>query len=65
MNKRPELVFRGFLVLSDSDKSEFIEALLDYGKQSQYKQIELAEVYKSRRIVLGPLSGDVCPCCGR
>ena len=65
MNKKTELVFKGFLELSTSEESDLIEAMNDYLKKNTKERNELAEVYKSRRVTLGPLSSDTCPCCGR
>jgi len=65
MNKKTELVFKGFLELSASEESDFFEAMNDYLKKNTKERIELAEVYKSTRLTLGPLSSETCPCCGR
>lgn len=63
MNKRTGLVFKGFLELTTSEKSDLIKAMNDYLERSTEERTELAEEYK--RVSLGPLSREVCPCCGK
>jgi hypothetical protein len=63
MNKKTEIVFRGFLELSVTERSELVDAINDYFKKDYLERRSVEEAYKS--VVLGPLSSNVCPCCGR
>lgn len=63
MNEKTNLVFKGFIELTGSEKSDFVDALNDYYKKNTKERTELAQVYK--RVTLGPLSSATCPCCGR
>ena len=65
MNKKTEAVFRGFLDLSLSEQSDLIKAMNIYFEKGDSEKIELERAYKSKRIDVGPLSSDRCPCCGK
>lgn len=65
MNKKVELVYKGFLTLSAAERDELIKAINTYINSTYKERSDLEEVYKTRRITLGPLPSDTCPCCGR
>jgi hypothetical protein len=64
MDRQTEQVFRGFLRLTPKQKQDLIDAISDYLKQPITKQHELEEGY-TKRADLGPLSSNICRCCGR
>jgi hypothetical protein len=60
-----ELVFNGFCKLSDSEKKDVIDAIIDYQKADIKGRRAIVEGSEKRaRIQLGPV-GTLCPCCGR
>lgn len=65
MNERVAIVFKGFLELSSQEQNELIDAMNDYNKKSYTERCEIRETYKSGRVVIGPTSSVICPCCGR
>ncbi len=65
MQKRTELVFRGFLQLSSFERSELINAMDDYFEKDYQEKCRVQEAYKIKRIALGLQPQDTCPCCGR
>jgi hypothetical protein len=65
MTQNIELVLKGFLSLSRTEKNEFIRELnlwLSAGKTE--KECQLILKSKQASVVLGP-TGSVCPCCGK
>jgi hypothetical protein len=65
MNNKTKMVFAGFLELADSDKSELIHAINEYYEEYRQSGGSLKEFSELKRVTLGPLSSDSCPCCGR
>lgn len=64
MDTQTDQVFRGFLGLTQTQKQELIKAINDYYKETVTVQKQLEERYL-KRFDLGPLSSNVCKCCGR
>ncbi|MHA2217635.1 MAG: hypothetical protein ACXACY_17000 [Candidatus Hodarchaeales archaeon] len=62
MIKNSELVFIGWLKLTDSEKEEVLEEIKKFQSLTYYEQRSLTE--KKTEISTGPLGG-ICPCCGR
>jgi hypothetical protein len=72
MTQKVNFVFNGWLQLSQSEKQELIEAIrknasLDEDnrklEQRQFSQYIEKSLNESR--ILGPVSQDICTCCGR
>jgi hypothetical protein len=62
MTKNSELVFIGWLKLTDSEKEEVLEKIREFQSLTYYEKRSLIE--KETKIITGPIGG-VCPCCGR
>jgi hypothetical protein len=67
MTKRVAHVLAGYLDLSESERSEFDQALKEYKEAGYYEKERLKKSIQERRasIDLGPVSSGRCPCCGR
>ena len=64
MDIQTEQVFKGFLGLTPTQRRDLIEAINSYNKETVTIQKQLEERY-IKRVDLGPLSSNVCKCCGR
>lgn len=66
MTKRAELVFDGFVDLSEIEQGEVLTSIDKYQKSSTYeKQASQRMVINSRQaVMMGPVATK-CPCCGR
>ena len=67
MSTESDMVFRGFLKLSDPEKLEFIKDFREYYTLStddkRHREL-LAGISVALKMELGPISGG-CPCCGK
>jgi hypothetical protein len=61
MTKNTELVYKGFLRLSEDEKNMLIQELNRYLKKDYNARVKMAN---QERISLGPLS-TACVCCGK
>jgi hypothetical protein len=61
MTKNTELVYKGFLRLSEEEKEILIQELNKYLKKDYKKRMKIVN---QERITLGPLS-NTCVCCGK
>lgn len=57
------LVFNGFLSLSHDERQQLVNMLNNYYKLQGAGKSELETACK--RVALGPLSSNPCPCCGK
>jgi F0F1-type ATP synthase delta subunit len=65
MNKKVEVVVRGFLALTDAERSELITQINKYlNGTSEVKQSIRKSISESLTVNFGPAPGG-CPCCGR
>lgn len=62
MTKNSELVFIGWLKLTDSEKEEILEEIRKFQSLTYHEKSSLIE--KKTEIITGPIGG-ACPCCGR
>ena len=60
MTKKSELVFNGWLKLTDSEKEEVLEEIRKYQSLNYFEKRTITE----RKIITGPID-STCPCCGR
>ncbi len=61
MTNNTELVYKGFLRLSEDEKNVFIDEINRYLRKDVSERTIIA---KQERITLGPLS-TACVCCGK
>lgn len=64
MNKKTECVFNGWTHLTEDEKKELVDAIKKYEDAGIVEKRRLKELVE-RSVHLGPLTSDVCPCCGR
>ncbi len=64
MNARIEIVFRGWLNLTNDEKHEFSKEANKYINETMSGRKSIKE-NTDRRVVLGPLSSAKCLCCGK
>jgi hypothetical protein len=58
-------VFRGFTVLSETDRQAVIRLINDYQRQTLQQRESVRKSFENiPGVVLGPLGGG-CECCGR
>ena len=62
MTKDADLVFMGWLRLSDNEKGDVLEEIRKFQSLGYLDKRTLIE--KKAEIITGPV-GLVCPCCGR
>jgi hypothetical protein len=60
MTKKSELVFNGWLKLTESEKEEVLDEIKKYQNLGYIEKRAITE----RKIITGPIGGT-CPCCGR
>ncbi|MEI2610111.1 MAG: hypothetical protein V9G20_15925 [Candidatus Promineifilaceae bacterium] len=65
MNRNAEQVFKGFLNLTDEEKSLLVDLINNYYREETFiKRKQMQESY-NKRVDLGPISSNHCACCGR
>lgn len=68
MNEKTQIVLKGFLNLSKSEKEDLYKLLKDYDKYpittEENLQKSLTENFRSHGVNLGPAPSS-CPCCGK
>jgi hypothetical protein len=65
LSRGAQLVFRGWLELSEDDRNAVLRAINDFRSQPRSVQLsEASQLAKSLEIYFGP-SSPVCQCCGR
>lgn len=62
MNRRTRRVFKGFQALDRAEREELLAAMKEHMDKPKLQQVTIEEEIKAD---LGPLTQDVCPCCGR
>ena len=65
MDKETQIVFRGFLNLNEDQQNQLIKQMNDWIKSPYSRKSEIRKSIIEERVVLGPVGGDKCPCCGR
>lgn len=60
MTRNSELVFDGWLRLTENEKKEVLEEINKFQNLGYLEKRTIIE----RKIVTGPI-GSICPCCGR
>lgn len=61
MTRTSEYVFRGWLALTESKKTEVLEKIKKFQDSSYFDR---QHVLTEMKVATGPL-GQPCPCCGR
>jgi hypothetical protein len=65
MNNKTKLVFRGFVELTDSERTELIAEISKYQNGTRDLRESLSKSVRSDTTInFGPAPGN-CPCCGR
>jgi hypothetical protein len=64
VNEHVQLVFNGYLNLSDADKAAFIQAINDYNTATFSRKSVIIQESHTRMARLGPM-GEPCDCCGK
>ena len=54
-----------FLKLSDSDKKEVTDFIKSYSDSSYFEKGQRSESFLNETRVLGPISSNICPYCGK
>jgi hypothetical protein len=62
MNKQTKEVFFGYLRLSSEEKSELVKEMNKFINMDSDERISFKESFS---VHLGPVSDDICPCCGK
>lgn len=66
MTNKVEIVFKGFIELTETEKQEFLEEVRKYMGKSYFEKGRIDEdINTNVRRILGPTSSAHCPCCGR
>ena len=65
MTNKQNVVLKGLLELSDSERAEVIREAQNYQSKTFSEKGSLNETLNKSQRVLGPISGSSCPCCGR
>jgi hypothetical protein len=65
MDRQTRLVWQGILSLTPSQRNELIDEWNRFVNSTEVKRAEKIAASESFRVVLGPVSGITCGCCGR
>lgn len=66
MSKASDRVIAGFIRLTVDERSDVLKTINNYMEKDYFERQKLKESFeKTAGIVLGPIGGGDCPCCGR
>ena len=65
MTDKQKVVLKGLIELSSEERKEVIREAQIFETKTFSERINLNEALGKSQKVLGPTSGNSCPCCGR
>ncbi len=65
MTDKQKVVLKGLIELSADERKEVIRESQNYETKTFSERLNLNETLNKSQKVLGPTSGNSCPCCGR
>ena len=65
MTDKQKVILKGLLELSESERNEVIRETQTSKTKTFSEQRSLNESLEKAQRIMGPTSGNSCPCCGR